>query len=104
MPPEIAVSGISVIKPRRPSGPYVVRLAFRARDDSGGPVSFLVTAKTSLLLAAKYAIARPGTSSVALHVRPRVGERTIRLEIAATDQVGNERTFVRMRALPLASS
>lgn len=103
VPPQITVAGISIVPPRRPHGAYVVRLAFTARDASGGPVSFIVTARSSALLAAKYGIAVAETSSLVLNVRPRAGERTITLEIAATDQVGNERAIVRLRTLPRAS-
>ena len=73
VPPQITIAGISVVPPRRPHGAYVVRLAFTARDASGGPVSFLVTAKSGALLAAKYGIAVGETSSVVLNVRPRAG-------------------------------
>ena len=77
---------------------YVVRLTFSARDASGGPVSFLVTARSSTLLAAKYGIAAHGTSSVALDVQPAGGRAHSALEIEATDQVGNEPAIVRTRA------
>ena len=68
-----------------------------------GPVSFLVTARSRVLLAAKYGVALPDTSGVVLNVLPRAGERRVRLDIEASDQVGNVRTIVRTRALPRAS-
>jgi hypothetical protein len=103
VPPQVTVSRISIAAPRRPRGPHVVRLTFSARDASGGPVSFLATARSSTLLGAKYGIAGSGETSVVLSVRPRSGDRAVRLEIVATDQVGNERTIVRLRALPPAA-
>ena len=103
VPPQIIVLGISIAKPRKPGGAYVVRLAFRARDASGGPVSFLVTARSRGLLAAKYGVALPETSFVVLNVLPRAGERRVRLDIEASDQVGNVRAVFRTPALPQAS-
>ena len=97
IPPQVVVRELSVKK--RPDGAHVARVVFSARDASGGPVSYLVAAKSSTLLAAAYGIARPGMTSVALRVRPRAGERSVRVEIEATDQVGNERAIVRVRAL-----
>jgi hypothetical protein len=103
VPPQVTVTRVSVAAPRRPRGAHVVRLTFSARDASGGPVSFLATARSSTLLGAKYGIAGSGETSVVLSVRPRAGERAVRLEIVATDEVGNERTIVRLRALPPAA-
>jgi hypothetical protein len=102
IPPQVTVLRISVEGSRRPDA-YRIRVAFRARDALGGPVSYLVTAKTSVLLAAKYGIASSGTSSLSLDVRPAGGERTVRLGIEASDRVGNLSTIVRTRALPRAS-
>ena len=100
VPPQVTVTRVSIAAPRRPRGAHVVRLTFSARDASGGPVSFLATARSGTLLGAKYGLAGSGETSVVLRVRPRTGERAVRLEIMATDQVGNERTIARLRALP----
>lgn len=100
VPPQVTVSGVSIAAPRRPRGAHVVRLTFRARDALGGPVSFLATARGSILLGAKYGIAGSRETSVVLSVRPRAGERAVRLEIVAIDQVGNERKIVLLWALP----
>jgi hypothetical protein len=100
VPPQVTVLGISVERPQRRDSSYRIRVAFRARDALAGPVSYFVTAKSSVLLAAKYGIASSGTSSVALDVRPAGGERTVRLGIEASDRVGNLSTIVRTRVLP----
>lgn len=103
VPPQVTVARVSITAPRRPRGGHVIRLTFRARDVLGGPVSFLATARGSTLLGAKYGIAGSGETSVVLSVRPRASERAVRLEIVATDQVGNERTIVLIRTLPPAA-
>jgi hypothetical protein len=100
LPPQVTVLRTSIVAPRRPGRGYVVRVAFSTRDASGGPVSFLVTARSSILLGARYGVASPGASVVVLNVHPRDGERAVRLEISATDQFGNERTVARTRRLP----
>jgi hypothetical protein len=99
VPPLLTLRGISIHKPRRPGGAYVVRISFKACDASGGPVSYLVTGRSSLLLAAKYGIAGSGTTSVVLGVHPRAAEHSVRVEIEAADQVGNERLIARTRPL-----
>jgi len=98
--PQVTVTRASVSAQRQPGDAYVVRLAFRARDASGSPVSFLVTVRSSILLAAKYGSAGPGPTSIVLKVSPRTGERLVRLEISAIDHVGNERVIGRVQALP----
>ena len=98
--PQVTLGKISATTPRQPGGAYLIRLRLSARDASGGQVNFLVTARSSILLAAKYGIAPSGTASVVLGVRPRPGEHRVRLEVAANDQVGNERTIVRALTLP----
>jgi hypothetical protein len=99
VPPQVTVRGISVDRPRWPGGAYTVRVSFVARDASGGPVSYLVAARSSVLLAASYGIARPGTTAVALRVRPRAAEQSVSVEIEAVDQVGNVRTVARARSV-----
>ncbi len=101
--PQVTVRKITLERPRRPGGAYVVRVSFRAHDDFGGPVSYLVTARSRFLLAAKYDTALPETSSVVLHVRPRTDDRMVRLEIEASDPLGNVRSIARTRALLSAS-
>ena len=98
--PEVALGKISVTTPHQPGGAYLIRLRLSARDPAGGQVTFLVTARSSILLAAKYDTAPSGSASVVLRMRPRAGERRVRLEVAANDQVGNERTVVRVLNLP----
>ena len=98
--PEVTLGKISVTTPHQPGGAYLIRLRLSARDPAGGQVTFLVTARSSILLAAKYDTAPSGSASVVLSVRPRAGERRVRLEVAANDQVGNERTVVRVLNLP----
>ena len=95
VPPQVTLRAISVAKPRQAGGAHVVWVSFRARDTAGGSVSYLVTAKSSAVLAAKYGLARSGTTSVVLTVRPRTGERSLRIEIEAVDEVGNVRLVVR---------
>jgi hypothetical protein len=103
VPPQVTVQGISVDRPRRLGGAYTVRVSFMARDASGGPVSYVVAAKSSALLAASYGTARPGTTAVALRVRPHDAERSVSVEIDAVDQVGNVRTVARARSMRGAS-
>jgi hypothetical protein len=103
VPPQVAVGRIVVAEPTRAGGAHVVRVSFRAHDASGGPVSYLVAARSGVLLAASYGVARSGTTSVALRVRPRSGERSLRVAIEATDQVGNVRTVVRALSVRGAS-
>lgn len=103
VPPQVTVRAIAVDGPRQPGRAYTVRVSFVARDASGGPVSYLVAARSSVLLAASYGIARPGVTAVALSVHPRAGEQSVSVEIEAVDQVGNVRTVARARSMRGAS-
>lgn len=99
--PAIAVSSATAAKLRRPKGSFRVRVAFTAQDASGSAVRYQVIVRAGfLVLDLRSGQTTTGTAAMALRIRPVKNTRTVRLEITATDAVGNESTLARSLRLP----
>jgi hypothetical protein len=101
--PTINLLRASATKLRRPSGAYLVRVAFSARDNAqDNTIAYSVSAYwtgASQLVVKKGQI-RSGSASVALRVRPATRVRRLQLKILASDPLGNERRLSRVVRLP----
>jgi hypothetical protein len=94
--PEIAVSAATLRRLARPRGTHLLRIAFSARD-GGGAVTYRLaatTAGTYVPLAARSGETNGETITFALRLRLH-GARSVRIEIGASDPLGNERVLVR---------
>ncbi len=87
---------------RHPIGGYLLRISFSIRDDlDGSAVEYLVLPSSgSYRLPFSQGSTSTGRVSVALEIHPPGNRRRIRLEIRATDAVGNRSTIVRSMKLP----
>jgi hypothetical protein len=95
--PQIAISRLTATSLRRPTGTYLVRVAFSARDNTpGNEVAYRLSVFNGrgAQLALKPGTTTSGTVSAALRVRPGIS-RVLRIEIVASDPLGNERTVNR---------
>jgi len=99
--PTVAVSKVSASRLRGARGDYLIRVELSTRDNvPGNPVSFMLTAWSRFLLAAKSGTTSTGTAAIAVRVRSDERARTIRLKIEALDPVGNEADLVCLLQLP----
>ena len=97
--PTVAVSRVSASHGARDD--YLIRVELSTRDNvRGNPVSFLLTAWSRFLLAAKSGTTSTGTASIAVRIRPVEAARRIRLKVEVWDPVGNEADLVRPLRLP----
>jgi hypothetical protein len=100
-PPSIAVTRVSVAKLGRPSGSYVVAIAFAAQEAPGNAVRYLIDVRSrGRFLASRVGEMASGKTSAAIRVRPAKNVRRLRVEITASDPLGNERTVSRDLRLP----
>jgi hypothetical protein len=100
-PPAIAFSRTSVTKLRRPAASYVLRVAFSAEDAPGSPVLYRATVTArGAFLGSKVGETASGKASAAIRLRAPKGVRRLRIEIAASDALGNESKVSRGVALP----
>jgi hypothetical protein len=100
--PTVAVSKVSASRLRGARGDYLIRVELSTRDNvPGNPVSFMLTARSRFLLAARSGTTSTGTATIAVRIRPDERARTIRLKIEALDPVGNEADLVRLMKLPV---
>ena len=99
--PALDISSASAAKLRRPKGSYLVRIAFSAQDIPGNAVRYLITVGGGkFILASKVGATTSGTASTALRVRPAKTVRKLRLEITASDPLGNDSKVFRSVKLP----
>ena len=99
--PIIAISKASAAKLRGPKGSYLLRVAFSAQDNPGNAVRFRVTVSGGkFTLASKSGETASGTASAVVRVRPAKPLRILRLEITASDPLGNESKVMRPLRLP----
>lgn len=99
--PAIDISRASAAKLRRPKGSYVVRVVFSARDLPGNAVRYLITVSGGkFTLDSKAGETASGAASAVFRVRPAKTVRTLRLEITASDPLGNESKLTRSLRLP----
>ena len=87
--PTLTVSQTSASHDAR--GEYLIRVELSTRDNvRSNPVSFMLTAWSRFLLAAKSGATSTGTASIAVRISPHEAARTIRLKIEVWDPLGNE--------------
>lgn len=99
--PAAHFSKASAQKLARPKGAYLIRAVFFARDDDGTGATYRLKARFgSRTLASKTGQTALKAVSVSLTIRPPKGAHTIRLELTATDAVGNISTVERSLKLP----
>jgi hypothetical protein len=100
-PPAVALARVSVTKLRRPVGSYALRLAFTAQDAPGNAVRYRVTVSARrAFLSSRLGRTESGAASATIRVRPALNVRRLRVEITASDPLGNERKLSREVALP----
>ena len=100
-PPDIAVSRASVAKLSRPSGSYVLGIAFSAQEAPGNAVRYLIDVRgRGRFLASRAGETASGKVSAAIRVRPAKNMRRLHLEITASDPLGNESKVSRDLVLP----
>jgi hypothetical protein len=100
--PAAHFSRASARKLVRPRGAYLIRVVFSARDDDAKDgVSYRLKVRFgSRTLASKAGQTASQAASVSLTVRPPKGAHKLRLELTATDAVGNMSTAERSLKLP----
>jgi hypothetical protein len=100
--PTIAVSSVRLTKVRRPAGTYAVRLTLSLGDNDGNPVTYIARVTAGgLELGRKFGTTRTGTVTLAMRVRPQNARvRALRLDVVASDPVGNESSHRRVLSLP----
>lgn len=100
-PPSVAVSRASAAKLRGRPGSYVVTIAFSAQEAPGNAVRYLIDVRgRGRFLASRVGEMQSGKMSAAIRVRPEKSVRRLRLEITASDPLGNERKVSRDLTLP----
>jgi hypothetical protein len=100
-PPDIAVSRMSVAKLSRPSGAYVLRIAFSAQEAAGNSVRYLIDVRDrGRFLASRVGETASGMASASIRVRLAKNVRRLHVEITASDPLGNERKVSRDLTLP----
>ena len=100
-PPDLAVSRMSVAKLNRPSGAYVLRIAFSAQEAPGNAVRYLIDVRDrGRFLASRVGETASGKASASIRVRPAKSVRRLHVEITASDPLGNERKVSRDLTLP----
>jgi hypothetical protein len=101
--PTITVATATVRKLARPKGLSQLRVT-ASLADSGGAVAYHVAVsdarKPLLLLGQKSGTAATSPLAIALRFRPPRGMRALRLQIDATDPVGNQSKLVRVIRVP----
>jgi hypothetical protein len=100
-PPTIQVAA-RAIRLRRPAGSYAVRVVLKLLNEAPGARSSyeLEAFAGSASLAVKLGATTTGSVTLNLQVHPPKAARRLRLQIRATDAVGNERAASRAITLP----
>ncbi|MGZ4257856.1 MAG: hypothetical protein ACXVRE_08850 [Gaiellaceae bacterium] len=102
MPPTLALTKHTITKLSRPSQRYRLKLTLALSDNGGGPVAYSLTLVDPSTL--KALVRKSGTTSAAsihwtLVLKPRARTRALRLNVVASDAVGNQSTL--RRKIPL---
>jgi hypothetical protein len=101
-PPTLTLTTATATKLKRPAGTYKVKLDLALGDSGGGPVSYtltLVDPATLDTLVRKSGTTSTGSVAWTFSLKPRARARSLRLEVDASDQVGNQSTL--KHAIPL---
>jgi hypothetical protein len=100
-PAAIDISRANVAKLRRPPGSYVLRLKFSVRDAPGNLVRYrIAVVGNGRFLASRLGATRSGGAAATIRVRPARKVRRLRIEITATDPLGNAARASRSVRLP----
>ncbi len=88
---------MTATKLRRPTGAYMIRIAFSARDNvAGNVVSYRVTATAGANSWSRSGQTVSGAVTLSLQVRPPKSVLRVRLEITASDPMENGRRVARL--------
>jgi len=101
-PPTLALTKDTATKLRRPAGRYRFDIILTLHDNGGGPVSYtvnLLDPATLDILVRKSGTTSTGSLGWTFSLKPRARARTLRLEVEASDQVGNQATLTHAIAL-----
>jgi hypothetical protein len=102
MPPTLRVGNHTVTKLRRPRGSYRLKLTLALSDDQGGPVSYSVTLTdptTTNTLARRSGSIHGPSIGWTFVLKPNPRARALRLQVEASDAVGNPATVRQTIAL-----
>jgi hypothetical protein len=99
-PPTISISRARVTKLRRLSGSYLLRVAFSAQEASGAVRYRIAVSCKGTFLASRVGETLSGKASAAIRMRVAKGVRRLRVEITASDALGNESKLSRDVVLP----
>jgi hypothetical protein len=101
--PTIAIASARAAKLRRPAGAYSIKVALALRDDvEGNSVSYTLRVFNArgIELARKSGTAETEAVPLVLRVLPRSAKKkTVRLELTASDPVGNATSLTRVLKL-----
>ena len=98
--PQLGFTRATVKKLASP-GAYSVKVVFFARDSSTEGANYRLTARAgSRTLNSKSGQTSVGTTTTTLTARPPKGTKSLRLQLRATDPVGNASTITRSLTLP----
>ena len=95
-PPTLALAKDSTVRAKRPAGTYKLSLALALADNGGGPVTYtltLVDPTTLMTLVRKNGSTTAGSVGWTFVLRPSTRARAVRLEVDASDTVGNQSTL-----------
>jgi hypothetical protein len=100
-PPVLTVSQAAAAKLRRPRGSYRLRVEFSAVDAPGNAVRYLIAIRGGgWTLASTGGETATGGARVSLLARPTKRIRTLRVELTASDPLGNQSKLSVRVALP----
>jgi hypothetical protein len=100
MPPALAISRAGVTRLRGRAGLYLLRVAFSAQETSGAVRYRIAVHGKGTFLASRLGTTQSGRASAAIRVRAPKSVRRLRVEITASDPLGNESKLTREVALP----
>ena len=102
VPPALTLTRETAMPLKRPAGSFKLSIVFSLSAADGAPVTYeltLVDPATLTRLVRRSGSTSGGTLALAFTLKPRARARDLRLEIDASDQVGNQATLVRTIAL-----
>ena len=101
-PPTLAVTRATIKKVKRPAGTYRLAVALAISDNDGDPVSYalsLIDPRTLEALERENGSTSAGSIGWTFSIKPSARTRQLRLEVDATDQVGNQTSLKQTIAL-----
>jgi hypothetical protein len=102
-PPATGVTSASARKLKRPKGTYTMRVVLSLTDNGGDLVSYVLQAadprEPRNTLIYKLGQTTSGSAALTFRVKPARGTHAIRVEVVATDAVGNEASATKLLRL-----